>query len=155
MACLASHAGISASLFDFAKLSRLHVVNEPAHGNMLRYPGMRFHLLYLLANVFFQIVERIEVSGFAGDRACLLRQSLPQFVLLDPQQAAVSVVDDDELLRVEQVMRHDQGADRVIRGNAAGIADHMCITWAQTETMLEQDSRVHAGEDGGMATRPN
>ena len=61
------------------------------------------------------------------------------------------MVDDDELLRVEQMMRHDQRAQRVFCDDAAGIADHVRVAGIQSETALEQDSGIHAGEDGHAA----
>jgi len=37
------------------------------------------------------------------------------------------VVDDDELLGVQEMMRNDQGAKRIFGGDAAGIADHVGV----------------------------
>ncbi len=63
------------------------------------------------------------------------------------------MIDDDELLRVEQVMRDDQRTDRVIGCDTARIADHVGIPRPETKTMLEQNARVHAGEHSGVAAR--
>ena len=73
-----------------------------------------------------------------------------QFVFAQVQQAAVGVVDDDELLRVEQVVRHDQGAKSIVRGDAPGVADHVGVTGMQPEAVLEKNARVHAGQDGNV-----
>ena len=45
------------------QLPRLNVVNETPHRNLLRDPGMRFHLLDLLAHVLFKIAEGVEGHG--------------------------------------------------------------------------------------------
>jgi hypothetical protein len=109
---------------------------------------MRLHASYLSADVFFQIIEGIEMGGFAGDGACLLRQPRPQFVFLHLQQAAVSVVDDDEFLCVEQMVRDDQGPQRVLGRDPPGVADHVGVAGMQSQSVLEQDAGIHAGQDG-------
>jgi hypothetical protein len=63
------------------------------------------------------------------------------------------MVDDDELLRVEQVMGDDQGAQGVIGGDTAGVADHVRVAGMQAEAVLEQDARIHAGEHRDVAAR--
>ena len=116
---------------------------------------MRFHAQNLLAQVRFEIVKGIEVRGFACDRTHLTGQVRPQLVLLHFQQAAIGVVDDDELLGIEQVVRNDQRPQRVIRGNPAGIADHMCISGLQSQAALKEDSGIHAGQHRHAAPRLN
>jgi thiol-disulfide isomerase/thioredoxin len=109
------------------------------------------HALHLLADVRFQIVEGMEVRGFGRGRSHLFGQPRLQFVFAHFQQAAVGVVDDDEFLRVEQVMGDDQRAQGVVGGDAAGVADHVRVAGMQAQAVLEQDAGIHAGEDGHVA----
>src|SRR5208282_2463486 len=95
------------------------------------------------------------MGRLAGDHAHLIRQVGPQFVLLHAQQSAVGVVDDDELLRVEQVMRDDEGANGVVGGDASGVANHVGIAGLQAQAAFEQDSGVPAGQYGQATTRLN
>ncbi len=107
---------------------------------------MRFHPLHLLPQVGLEVVEGVEMGGLACDNAHFFGQMCPQLVFLDLQQAAVGVIDDDELLGVEQVMGNDQRAQRIVGCDSAGIADHVSVTGVQSEAALEEDSGVHAGE---------
>ncbi len=141
------------SRLDLIEFPCLHVVNEPTHGNIFRNPRVVLHFPHLLAHVLFKIIEPIEMGRFTGIRTHFLRQLRPHLVFLYLQQAAIGVIDDDEFLCVKQVMGHDKRTDRVIGGDASCIADHVRITRPQAKAMLEKDSRVHAGQDSGMASR--
>ena len=88
---------------------------------------MGFYTAYLLADVLFQVIESVEMPWRAVGRAHFVREPLFQFVFANFQQAAIRVVDDDELLGVQEMMRNDQGAKRIFGGDAAGIADHVCV----------------------------
>ena len=112
---------------------------------------MRFHALHLKADVRFEIIERMEMRRLTRDNSHLLREFCPQFVLLHFQQAAVGVVDDDELLRVEQMMRNDQRAQGIFGGDASGITDHVRVSGMQAQAVLEQDAGIHAGENRDVA----
>jgi len=112
---------------------------------------MGLHFAHLLAHILFQIIERVEVSRFTGNCTHLVRKLRTQLVFIYLQQAAVRVIDDDELLRVEQVMRDDQGADGVVGGDASGVTDHVRVSGTEPEAVLEQDAGVHTGEHRGVA----
>ena len=98
---------------------------------------MRFHALNLLAQVRFEIVESVEMGRLAGDSAHLIGQVRPEFILLHFQQSAIGVVDDDELLRIEEVMRNDQRAQRILGGDAAGIANHVRVPRLQSQAAFK------------------
>src|ERR1019366_7207279 len=108
---------------------------------------MGFPPPHLLPDILLKIVKRVKMSGCTGGCPHLLRQLLLEYVFPHSQQPAVGVVDDDELLRVEQVMRNDQRAQCVLRGNAAGIADHVGVSGMQSEAAFKQDSGIHACQD--------
>lgn len=141
--------------FHFIQLASLHVVYETAHRDVLRNPRVVVYLPHLLADVFFKVIEAVEMSRLAGDRAHLLGEALSQLVFLNLQESAVGVVDDDELLCVEQVMRDEQRPDRVVRRDTTRVADHVSITGSKAKTMLEQNARVHASEYGGVSPWAN
>jgi len=117
---------------------------------MFGNPRVRLHALHLLTDVCFQIIESMEVRRFVRRCPHLFRKPRFQFVLAHLQKSAVGVVDDDELLRVEQVMGDDQGAQGVVGSDAAGVADHVRVAGMQAQAVLEQDAGVHAGEDGDV-----
>jgi hypothetical protein len=47
----------------------------------------------------------------------------------------------------------DERADGIFRGDAAGVADHVSVTWAQAEAAFEKNSGIHAGENGETTPR--
>lgn len=112
---------------------------------------MRFHATHLLADIFFEVVEGVEVSGFGCGGSHFFGQAGFQFVFTHFQQAAVGVVDDDEFLGVEQMMGDDERANGVPGGDATGVADHVRVARAESEAMLEENSGVHAGEHRHVA----
>ena len=101
---------------------------------------MRLDGSHLLPDIFFEIVKGVEVRGRVRLRPHLFDEAFFQIIFANFQEAAIGVIDDDEFLRVEQVMRDDQRTDRVIGSNASGIADHVCIAGPQAKAMLKQDS---------------
>ncbi len=116
---------------------------------------MRFYFSHLLPHVRLEVVEGVKVSRIACDSAHLVCQVRPEFVFVHLQQSAISVVDDDELLRIKQVMRNDQRAQRVVGGYAARIADHVRVPWLQSQTAFKQNSGIHAGQDSQAPARPD
>ena len=57
------------------------------------------------------------------------------------------MVDDDELLGVEEMMRNDERANRVGGGDATGVANHVGVARMQAQAVLEENAGVHTGED--------
>src|SRR5258707_13642862 len=100
--------GRTETLFHFPQRAGLHVVNKSPPRNMVRNPRMRLHSPHLLAYVFLQIIKGVKMRWRACRCPHLFRQSLFEFFLAHLQQPAVRVVNDDELLRVEQMMRNNQ-----------------------------------------------
>jgi hypothetical protein len=112
---------------------------------------MRLYPAHLLPDVLLQIVKGMEMHGRTGGRPHLLRQLLLEFVFPHSQQTAVGVVDDDELLRVEQVERNNQRADRVVSRNSAGVTNHVRVSGMQPGAAFKPDSGFDAGQDGEPA----
>ena len=122
---------------------------------MFRNPRVRLYAVHLEAHIGFEIIESVEMFGLIRGGTHLFSQARFQFVFTHLQQAAVGVVDDDEFLRIEQVMRNDQRSQRVVGGDAAGVADHVRVAGMQAETVLEKDAGIHAGEHCDMPIGAN
>lgn len=60
---------------------------------------------------------------------------------------------EDEFVRVQQVMRDDQAADRVLGDHAAGIADDVRLAGLQSKQVLDVEPRVHAPHHGDTPRR--
>lgn len=114
---------------------------------------MRLDGSHLLPDIFFEIVKGIKVRGRVGLRSHLFDEAFFQIIFANFQEAAIGVIDDDEFLRIEQVMRDDQRADRIVGGNASGVADHVRVAGTKPEAMFEQDAGVHAGQHGDVTSR--
>ncbi len=111
---------------------------------------MRSNSMHLLAHIRLQVIEAVKMGRLAGNGSHLLCQTLAKFVLLHFQQAAICVVDDNEFLRVEQVVGDDQRPQRIFGGDATSVADHVGVARFQTETILKRDTAIHAGQDGNL-----
>src|SRR6266853_4260808 len=57
-----------------------------------------------------------------------LRQQGAHLLVGEVLLATVRVVNDEPLPRALQLVRNDQGADRVVAGPSAGVADHMGVS---------------------------
>src|SRR5260370_37874648 len=109
---------------------------------------MRLHPIHLLRVVLFQFTESVKTRRRTSSRTHLRGQLLLEFVFPHFQQAAIRVVDDDEFLRVEQVMRNNQRAQSVVGRNPARIADHVRVSWMQSQAALKKDSGIHTSQYG-------
>ena len=69
---------------------------------------MRLDPFHLGSHIFLQVIESVEMCRLGGARASFFLESFAQSVVLEGQHAAIGVVDDDELLRAQQVMRNDE-----------------------------------------------
>ena len=63
------------------------------------------------------------------------------------------MVDDDPLLGPEQVVRDQQGSERILCHNAASVADDVRVPGLEAEHLLHGEPRVHARDDGELAGR--
>src|SRR6266513_1041947 len=62
-------------------------------------------------------------------------------------QSAIGVIDDHDFLGAEQIVRNDQGAQRVISDEAAGVADDVRVSLFQSQG-AGRKTGIHTGEDG-------
>ena len=89
-------------------------------------------------------VRGLTEQFFSGGIA--LQASFEQ-VIGESQHAAAGVVDQDEFAGVEQVVRNDEAANRIVGHHASGIADDVRIASLQAQQVLDVEPRIHAGHE--------
>lgn len=76
-----------------------------------------------------------------------------EILIAETKHAAIRVMDDEVLVRAQQVRRNYQRAQRVVGHAPPGVANHMRIAQIQAEKCLRMKPRVHARDDGQPAGR--
>src|SRR5215471_4719415 len=77
-----------------------------------------------------------------------------ELVVGDLLQAAVGVVDQDDLGGAEQPLADRQRPDHVVGDHAARVADYLCLLVANTEQLEDLETGVHAGDHRHVRGRP-
>ena len=113
---------------------------------------MGAQLLQLMSDVFIDVLEGVKKSGSDGLGPGAVLDLGTQIALGGVHQPTIGVVDDHKFLAAEQIMRNDQGAQRVVGDDAAGIADDVGVSLLQAQS-ARRKPRVHAGQDGELALR--
>src|SRR3954454_13858215 len=84
-------------------------------------------------------------------------QLLPDIVeaagLLRPFHAAAAVHDDDNLLGAQQALRDAQRERRLVRDDAAGVADDVPVAALESCWLVGVETGVHAGVSGELLPR--
>ncbi|MEY2754319.1 MAG: ATP-dependent Clp protease proteolytic subunit [Actinomycetota bacterium] len=75
-------------------------------------------------------------------------------VLGDGLQAAVGVVDEDDLAGPEEALGEHQRADHVVGDHPAGVADDVGVAVGEAEHLEDVHAAVHAGDDRQVPTGP-
>ena len=135
-------------LGDLAQLARLHLVDEAAHGVLLRDERAGLDAGDGLANVPVEVGERL--GGPLRLDPGLLLDRLLERVVGEREHAAVGVVDEDDLLGPEQALGDRQRADLVVGHDAAGVADDVGVALLQAERAVRVQARVHARDHGDL-----
>ena len=65
------------------------------------------------------------------------------------------MVDEDDLTGVEQVVRDDERANRVLSHNAAGVSDDVGLACSKAEKILDVNAGIHARHNGHVLGRGN
>src|SRR6266566_5547723 len=89
-----------------------------------------------------------EAADGGGCREIL--DSGAQILFAGVHQSAIGVIDDHDFLGAEQIVRNDQGAQRVISDDAAGVADDVRVSLFQSQG-AGRKTGIHTGEDGQLA----
>ena len=126
------------------------VVDEAADGYSLGNPGMGVELLQLVADIFFDVLEGVEEGWSNCGGSGEILDSGAQIMFAGVHQSAIGVIDDHNFLGAEQIVRYEEGAQRVVRNDAAGIADDVRVSRFQTES-TNRKARIHASQDGKLA----
>jgi len=145
-------AGRESGVLDFTEMAAGNVVDKAADGEGLGNPGMGAELLQLVADIFFDVLERVKEGGGDSLGPGAVLDSGAQILFGGVHQAAIGVVDDHEFLGAQQVMRHDEGAKSVVRDDAAGVADDVRIALFQAQG-ANRKAGVHTGQDRELALR--
>ena len=74
-------------------------------------------------------------------------------VIAKGEHPAVRVMDQDDLVGAEQPLGDRQGANGVIGGDPAGVADDVSIAFLQAQNLVDMQAGIHAGEDGQLLRR--
>ena len=114
-------------VLDLAQEPRDNVVDEAAYGNFLGNPRMRAEFLQLMAHVFVDVLESIEKGWSDRGSARAILNAGAQLLLGRMHQAAVGVIDDHEFLSAQQMVRDNQGPQRVVGNDAPRIADDVRV----------------------------
>ena len=88
-----------------------------------------------------QEVERGELDGGGGAEVVL--DGGADVVVGEGQHAAVGVLDHEDLARAQQLLRDDDGPQRVL-GASARVADHVRVPQLDPERRARVDPGVHA-----------
>ncbi len=88
---------------------------------------MRGELLQLVSHIFIDILEGIEKGGSECGGSRQVLDSRSQIAFTGVHQSAIGVIDDHDFLGAQQVVGDQQGAQRVVGNDAAGIADDVRV----------------------------
>src|SRR5207249_3442367 len=81
--------------------------DEPRHRDVLGDEWVRTDPFDLRADIFLEIPECMEID-LRGIRVVLLGQGVLEVLVLERQHSAVGVIDHEELLRPEELVRDDK-----------------------------------------------
>ena len=136
--------------FYFAELAGGDVVDKAADGDTFWNPRMGAELLQLVTHIFIDVLEGVEEGGRDGGGSRAILDSGAQVLFAGVHQAAVGVIDDHDFFRAKEMMGNDEGAKRVFRDDAAGVADDVGVAGLEAES-ANGKARVHTGEYGEFA----
>ena len=120
------------SILDFAQTAIRHIIDKSADCNLLRNPGMAPKLLQLVADIFLDVLERVEEGWGDGCSARAILDSSAQILLVRMHQTAIGMIDDHDFLGAKEIVRYNQRAQCVVRYDTAGISYDVRIPGLQT-----------------------
>src|SRR6266478_2979661 len=91
-------AGRESGVLDFTEMAAGNVVDKAADGEGLGNPGMGAELLQLVADIFFDVLERVKEGGGDSLGPGAVLDSGAQILFGGVHQAAIGVVDDHEFV---------------------------------------------------------
>ena len=126
------------------RLPRLDIVDPPTEPNVLldRFDPQP---LYILLDLDLQIAERPEVEGLhlsRGYLSPLLHDHGFRSRVVECEHTAAGVLYDDDFSCTEELLRYDDGSERVVY-TAAGVADYVGGSERYAKGGSWVDARVH------------
>ena len=73
-----------------------------------------------------------------------------QGFVLESRHAAIGVIDDDELLRAQQVVRNNERPQGI---DPTRVADNVGLASLQPTKLFDRKARIHTGQDRELARR--
>ena len=113
---------------------------------------MGVEFLQLVADIFFDVLEGVEVGRGDGGGSAAIVDAGTQILFVGVHQAAIGVIDDHDFLGAQQVVGDDQGAQRVLGNDASGVANDVGVSGFQAQG-ADREPGVHAGKYGQLALR--
>ena len=111
---------------------------------------MGSEFLELVANIFVDVLESVEEGRGNGGSAGAILDTRAKVLLSGLHEAAIGVIDDHELLGSEEVVRDQEGAERIVGNDATGVADDVRVAGLEAEC-ADREARIHASEDCELA----
>src|SRR4051794_10771778 len=142
----AARAGGARGSGDLAQAAGLDLVDEPAHGVLVRDERARLDPADRAAHVVVEVREGLRRPRRL-DSGVLL-EVRAEAVVGEREHAAVGVVDQHDLRRPQQALGDGQRADLVVGHHAAGVADDVRVAHAEPKDGVDVEARVHAGHHG-------
>ena len=92
--------------------------------------------------------------------SCFLLQLLAQGLVLEGQHTAIGVIDDDELLRAQQVVRNNERPQGIFCRDPTRVADNVRLASLQstklsTVSRASIQARIASLRDGGIERWPS
>jgi hypothetical protein len=154
----------------FLQASGGHVVNEAAHRQVIRHKRVLVNAFRVILHAGFQVTEGQPLDLRPLCRAWPHAHVAPALLVDDSSveaageqvahdlvgeqlHAAVGVVNDEKLLRAQQLVRDHQRTDGVVAGPPTGVANHVGVALGQPGEMGRVEAGVHACQNGKLAAR--
>src|SRR6266850_7969013 len=156
--------------FDLDEFSGAHVVKETVERNGFGHERMVANARNIVEDSLLLVLDGKPFDEFtgAGSRSLAdvreplggqLRcfqagsQQVADDIAVEEFHAAIGMVNDEKFARAEKFIADDQGANGIVAGPAAGVADNVGIAFGEAGVLGGIEARVHTGEDGEAARR--
>jgi len=156
--------------FDFKELAGADIVEIAVDGNGVGDERVIADARNVIKDCLFLVFDDEPFDVFASARAGALAnvaetagsefgsfeagiEKIAHNVVGEEFHAAIGVMDDEKFLSAEQLVADDEGADGVITGTAARVADHVGVAFREPREFCGVEAGVHTSEDGEAAGR--
>src|SRR5215467_4393077 len=154
--------------FNLDKLAGADVVDVSVHLNGFGNERVVADALDVVAHGFLLVLDREPFDVFAGSRTRAFAnltetggsefgtfeagtEEVAHHIVGEELHAAVGVMNDKEFPSAEKFVADDKGADGVVTGASASVANHVCVAFGETRELGGVQAGVHAGQNGEAA----